>query len=418
MKNRNEERKRRFRSLTLNLSSQKARTTIVTMGLATSVFSIFIGVVAVQLIAGGSSKGLAGRILHSISAHSLSGVMSQELPMYASIAPTPTLADSSASPKGLSNMLLYLFTDIDAGNPLTMLGFQVPGMAVSDFRLLTPDPSYTTPPSDEHASKDAPPPNLNAKPREKADDSEKPPVNNNEPLVYIYHSHNRESFLPDLKPGTKADNAYDAKLNIEQAGGAMRDELEKDGVPTLQTLVDYWSVGDFDNAYDFSRPTIQKVLSEHKNLQLIFDIHRDSLPREKTTTTINGVDYSMVYFIVGGGNNPHAEKNQATATKLHEYLKAKYPTLSKGVWMKGPAPYDTRYNQDLDPNMVLIEIGGPGNSLEEEKRTAKVLADVIAQYLKDIDALSPEVKVSAEQPTKQQQDAAKRQEQKQAGTGN
>ncbi|MBL0388388.1 stage II sporulation protein P [Tumebacillus sp. ITR2] len=410
MKNRNEERKRRFRSLTLNLSSQKARTTIVTMGLATAVFSIFVGVVAVQLIAGGSSKGLAGRILHSISAHSLNGVMSQELPMYASIAPTPTLADSTASPRGLSNMLLYLFTDIDAGNPLTMLGFQVPGMAVSDFKLLTPDPSYTTPPSDEHAAKDAPPPNLNAKPREKVEDVQ--PVNNNEPLVYIYHSHNRESFLPDLKAGTKADNAYDAKINIEQAGGAMKQELEKAGVPTLQTLVDYWSVGDFDNAYDYSRPTVQKVLSEHKNIKLIFDIHRDSLPREKTTTTINGVDYSMVYFIVGGGNNPHSEQNAATATKLHDYLKEKYPSLSKGVWVKGPAPYDTRYNQDLDPNMVLIEIGGPGNSIEEEKRTATVMADVIAQYLKDINALSPEVKV-----TKEMQDSQQRQEQR-TQTGN
>ncbi|PWK08383.1 stage II sporulation protein P [Tumebacillus permanentifrigoris] len=415
MKKFDHERKRRFRSLTLNLSSQRARTAIITMGLATAVFSIIVCVVAVQLITGGQSKGLAGRILHSISVHSLNGVMSQELPMYASIGPTPTLAESNASPRGLSNMLLYLFTDIDAGNPLTMLGFQVPGMAVSDFKLLTPDPTYTVPPSDDHADKNAPPPNLEAKPREKVEDVI--PANNNEPLVYIYHSHNRESFLPDLPQIQNADRAYDAKKNIEQAGSAMLEELKKNGVPTLQTLEDYWTQGSFDDAYDYSRVTVQKVLKEHKDLKLIFDIHRDSLPRDKTTFNIDGVDYAMVYFIVGGGNNPHSDQNQATATKLQEYMNKMYPGLTRGVWKKGPASYDTRYNQDLNRNMVLIEIGGPGNSLEEEKRTAALLGKAAAQYLKDIKALSPEVQVPVEKPlTKQQQDSQQRQEQKQQGS--
>lgn len=407
-----DERKRRFRSLTLNLSSQKARTTIITMGLATAAFSIIVCVLAVQLIAGGSSKGLAGRILHSISAHSLSGVMSQELPMYASIGSTQTLADSNVSPKGLSNMLLYLLTDIDAGNPLTMLGFQVPGMAVSDFKLLTPDPSYLTPPSNEHADNTTHPPNVDAKPREKQDDLI--PANNGEPLVYIYHSHNRESFLPELPGVTDPDRAYDAKANIEQAGTAMLEELKKDGIPTLQTLEDYWTKGDYNKAYNWSRPTVEKVLQEHKDLKLIFDVHRDSLPRPETTSKINGVDYSSVFFIVGGGNNPHSNQNEATATKLHEYLKKMYPGLSKGVWKKESTDYDTRYNQDLNPNMVLIEIGGPGNTLEEEKRTAQALGKVVAQYLKDIQALSPEVPNPAEQPvSKQTQDAKQRQEQHQ-----
>jgi stage II sporulation protein P len=413
MRKNEHERKRRFRSLTLNLSSQKARTAIITMGLATAFFSIIVCVVAVQLITGGHSKGLAGRILHSISVHSLNGVISQELPMYASIGPTPTLADSGSSPRGLSNMLLYLFTDIDAGNPLTMLGFQVPGMAVSEFKLLTPDPTYNVPPSDEHADKNTPP-NLDAKPREKVEDVK--PANNNEPLVYIYNSHNRESFLPDLPNVKDADKAYDAKKNIEQAGTAMLEELKKNGVPTLQTLEDYWTQGSFDDAYDYSRVTVQKVLKEHKNLKLIFDIHRDSLPRDKTTVKLNGVDHAMVYFIVGGGNNPHSDQNEATAMKLQEYLKQMYPGLTRGVWKKGPASYDTRYNQDLNPNMVLIEIGGPGNSLEEEKRTATLLGKVVSRYLKDINALSPEVHVPAEKPlTQQQLDAQQRQEQKQQG---
>ncbi|MGB8955869.1 MAG: hypothetical protein WCC10_10885, partial [Tumebacillaceae bacterium] len=146
-----QERKRRFRSYTFNFSSQKARTAIIMMGLGIAAFSIIVSVLAVQLIAGNGQKGIAGRILHNISDHSLRTVISQEIPMYASLSPTPTMADGAQSPKGLRNMLLYLFTDIDAGNPLTMLGYQIPGMAVADFQLVTPDPKYDVPPASEHA---------------------------------------------------------------------------------------------------------------------------------------------------------------------------------------------------------------------------------------------------------------------------
>jgi stage II sporulation protein P len=376
-------RHRRFRSYTLNMSSQKARTTIITLGLATAVFCVILSVIAVQLIAGDGRKGLSGRILHSISSSSLSRVMSQEIPMYASLGPTPTLAETSVTPKGFTNMLLYLFTDIDASNPLTMLGYQLPGMAVGDYQLLTPNPEYDKPPADHNHSPDNPP-NANPEPREHVE----PLKPSNEPLVYVYHSHNRESFLPELPNVTNADLAYHPQKNIEQAGRWIIDELKKNGVPGIQTLEDYWVKGSFNDAYDLSRPMVQKVLKEHKSLKLVFDIHRDSLEREVTTKRINGVDYARVYWIVGGGN-PRSDKNQEQAIKLNEYLEKMYPGISRGVWKKPVASYDTRYNQDLHPNMVLIEIGGPYNSLEEVKRTSELLGKVIAAYLKDLQALPP-----------------------------
>jgi len=386
------ERKRPFRSYTLNFSSQKARTTIFTMGLAIAVFSILICVVAVQLIAGTGQKGLAGKILHSISDRTLGHVISQEIPLYASVGPALTIAESTVTPKGIGNMLLYLFADIDASNPLTLLGYQVPGMSVADFKLLTPDPKYDTPPQDHDHDEQ---PNIDRKPREEKVTPPPPPVEG--PLVYVYHSHNRESFLPAprlvARGVTEADNAYDEKENIELAGTWMVEALQSKGIPSIQTLEDYWVKGSFNEAYNFSRITVQEVLKKHgKSLKLIFDVHRDSLPKEKTTRVINGENYASVYFITGAGNNPHADKNNAMLKKLSEdYMAKMYPGLSRGVWMKNSTQYDTRYNQDLSPNMGLIEIGGPGNTLDEVKRTAEAVANVVAAYLKDLEKLNPQV---------------------------
>ncbi|ASS76113.1 hypothetical protein CIG75_14870 [Tumebacillus algifaecis] len=380
----NEERKRRFRYYTLNFSGHKARTTIVTMMLAVAAFAVITGILSVQLITGGGQKSIAGRILHSISGHSLGTMLSQELPMYAASAPAAKAAEASPYPKGIASMLLYVFTDLDTSNPLTLLGYQIPGMAVADFKLLTPDPEYDTPPTDHEFGEL--PPNLNPKPREKVD-----PVKSDKPQVYVYHTHNRESFLPDIGK-TLADQAYDDKKNIEQAGKWLLAELENGGTPGMQTTTDYWQFP-YPEAYDFSRPTVEKVLQEQKELKLIYDIHRDSGERDVTTRKVNGEDYAAVYWIIGGGN-PSYPKNAEVATKLDGYMKKMYPGLSRGVWSRPyNANFDTRYNQDLNPNMVLIEIGGPFNTLAEVERTSKAIAKVTAAYLKELQDAESNAKV-------------------------
>lgn len=381
MKYDDKERKRRFRSYTVNFSSEKARTTIITMGLSLAVFAIIVCVVAVQLISGNGKHGLASKILHSISANSLRNVVAQEIPMYENLAPqhTPTLEETSVKPKGFANMALYIMTDIDASNPLTLLGFQIPGMAVLDYQLLTPHDEFTTPPSDYHAEE---PPNIDPKPREKVVAEQPKP--SDKPQVYVYSTHNREAFMPDMRISDDS-KAYDPEKNIEKSGSWYLEALKKEGILGMQTLEDYWMYKDYDNSYVYSRKTVQKVLQEHKDFKLILDIHRDSSGRKVTTRTIEGQEYAAVYFIIGG-DNPNSSKNAAVATKLHEHMQKMYPGLSRGVWLKPANPnYDTRYNQDLNPNMVLVEVGGPHNSLEEVKRTSEALAKVSVEYLKNLE---------------------------------
>jgi stage II sporulation protein P len=125
---------------------------------------------------------------------------------------------------------------------------------------------------------------------------------------------------------------------------------------------------------------VEPVLAEKEDVTFIFDIHRDSLPRERTTAEINGQDYARTYFIIGGQNEQH-ERNLAFAERFHNALEAAYPGLSRGVYLKHEG--DGEYNQSLSENNLLIEIGGVENTLEESYRTVEVLADVIADLYWD-----------------------------------
>lgn len=39
------------------------------------------------------------------------------------------------------------------------------------------------------------------------------------------------------------------------------------------------------------------------------------------------------------------------------------------------------YNQDFHPNTILLELGGPENTLEEINNTLKVFSDILSDYI-------------------------------------
>lgn len=373
--------KKDFRSWTLHIGTKKARTAVVMMCLSLSVLFILLGIVAVQLLKPNHQNSLAMRILHSVSNRSLVSVFNHEIPLYAS-AGEMTRPLATERKFGLSNLLFYLFTDVDPKNPLTLLGYQIPGMAVSDFELLSKDGSYSVPPT--NVASDAP--HKMEEPKQPPEIPTPPQVDGktgDQPVAYIYHTHNRESFLPELNTDDP-DKAYDAVKNISSVGSFITEALNKKKIPTIQTKVDYWTYGNYNKSYDYSRPTVEDILKKNKSIEMVFDIHRDDGPRQNTTRLIDGKDTAAVFFIIGGAN-PHYEQNYKFAEMLHNKMNEMYPGVSRGIWKKPPNPnYDTRYNQDLFPNSVLIEIGGPENSMAEENRTADMIANVIAAVYRDL----------------------------------
>ncbi|MDF2720166.1 MAG: stage sporulation protein [Paenibacillus sp.] len=173
-------------------------------------------------------------------------------------------------------------------------------------------------------------------------------------------------------------------MNVTLVGKRLKEKVEALGVPALQSTPDYpSSVKSFNYAksYAYSAVTVKEAIAQHKQLGMIFDIHRDSLNRDRTTVRIGDKDYAQVYFVVGK-KNAGWEKNSEFASKIHSKLESKMPGISRGVYGKA-SNGNAEYNQSLSPNSILLEIGGPYNSLEEMYRTADLLAEIIAEMQRD-----------------------------------
>jgi len=211
--------------------------------------------------------------------------------------------------------------------------------------------------------------------------------------VFIYHSHNRESWVPELEGVNHPNEAYDEEVNITLLGKRLAARLEEEGIGTKVSDKDYPSaIKDFNynHSYSYSLKTVQEAVITYPELQYYFDIHRDSQKRSLTTTTIDGIDYAQVYFIIGQ-QNPNWRENEAFAQKIHDKLEERYPGLSRGILGKNAQTGNGEYNQHISPNAILIEVGGPENTLEESCRTIDVLAEVLSELFWDAEKVDAPV---------------------------
>lgn len=207
-------------------------------------------------------------------------------------------------------------------------------------------------------------------------------------VVFIYHSHPRESWVPELKVN-QANEAEDSKTNVTLVGKRLADKLEEQGIGSVHSGTDYPTNVpgyNWNYSYKYSLQTVKEAVAQHKDITFLFDIHRDSASRDITTASIGGKDYAKVYFIVGK-KNERWEQNEAFARNIHNKLEADYPGLSRGIWDKGSGGH-AEYNQSVSPNSILIEVGGPFNTLEECYRTADALARTIADLYWDAEKVN------------------------------
>lgn len=214
------------------------------------------------------------------------------------------------------------------------------------------------------------------------EEEKKTTIDISEKIVFLYNSHNRESFLPHLPTEKDANDAYHEEVNITKVSDKLVSLLEAAGIGAQKDETDIseqlnergWSFG---RSYDVTREVVQEAMASSNTLQYFFDIHRDSLPRDKTTVTIEEKDYASLLFVIGLEHKNY-EKNLELATLLHEKLNESYPNISRGVITKQGANANGIYNQDLNEQAILIEMGGPENTLDEMYDTSEVFADIFS----------------------------------------
>lgn len=285
----------------------------------------------------------------------------------------------------LSNMLFEFATRVSFQEPRTFLVRELPGLASFDGTIviagdgtdITSMPIESAPPLDVlMAEREA-----TRKPLEITEGADKHTFPSEAPIAHIVHTHSRESFLPELEG---SDNiAFHPEVNITLVGQRLGEKLEEKGIPTYVDRTDiekklHENGWDYHRSYDISREMVEEAMAQHEELELFFDIHRDSQPREVTTVTMNNETIARTMFVIGE-NNPHYEKNLEMAKDLHKRLEESYPGLNRAVITKGGVGSNGRYNQDLSEKSILIEIGGVENTLEEAFRAADILAEVISE---------------------------------------
>jgi stage II sporulation protein P len=207
-----------------------------------------------------------------------------------------------------------------------------------------------------------------------------------DPLVYIYQTHNLESFFSESKTNDPNEAFHDTK-NITLVGERLSESLKNRGINSIHDKTNTMAILKeknlpFSESYNVSREPLEEALANNKTIQMVFDIHRDSRKRSETTINLDGKDYSRVTFIVSR-KSVNYEVNLKFAELLHSVFEEKFPNLSWGVIVKDEAQNQNTYNQDLFGDSVMLEIGGPENTLEEEYRTVDVLSEVIKEILSE-----------------------------------
>ncbi|HET7615364.1 MAG TPA: stage II sporulation protein P, partial [Bacillales bacterium] len=234
---------------------------------------------------------------------------------------TQVLPKNSEIPP-LSALGFELVTSIEPGDIRSLLGSELPGFEIYDSEIIVAGSgtNYTN-----LTVESAPPVNVMMKARDEAQQSLKqnsdknnvatPPVKttNGKNVVFLYATHTTESYLPALKGATSPDQAYSWKLNMSDVAEKLKEELEKRGVgaEVSNTNIQKERTAEgleYYQSYDVSHDVVATALKQEPSLQLVFDIHRDSQGRNKTTATINGKKYARTFFIIGNGN-PHYRKN-------------------------------------------------------------------------------------------------------------
>ena len=300
----------------------------------------------------------------------------------------------------LTNQLLKLSTNISLEDPRSLLGRELPGFSIYDNEILvagegtnyTNMPYESSPPIDVmNEEREASLQNVDEIKEPEKESKQPAQTTNGRRVVEIYHSHNRESYLPYLKGVTDPDLAYHSKINITKLGARMVDALADNGIGASVDNTDITGQLNkkginYNKSYQESRKSVQAAMAENKDLEYLIDIHRDSKRKKDTTIAIDGKGYAKLAFIIGG-NNPAYEKNAALANNLHKALEKKYPGISRGVIKQGGSAHNGIYNQDLSGNALLIEVGGVDNTFEEMFRTVDAFSDVFSEYFWDAKAV-------------------------------
>lgn len=210
------------------------------------------------------------------------------------------------------------------------------------------------------------------------------------PQILIVHTHGSESYDQSDGEHYEESDPYrttDCTHNIVRVGEEIATVFRAHGFQVIHdtNLYDYPS---YNGCYERSKAAVEQWLQQYPTIRFILDVHRDALVGKdgqiyKMVSTEAGEKVAQVMMVIGtsdaGFEHPRWKDNLALAVKLQQGLVRGYSDLARPIVLRS-----NRYNQQLLPGYLLVEVGGHGNTLTEAIAGARLWADNVARTLLEL----------------------------------
>lgn len=201
------------------------------------------------------------------------------------------------------------------------------------------------------------------------------------PTVLIVHSHGTESY--ENTEGYTASSQYrtkDPAYNMVSVGDRLVQILEQGGVKVVHDRKAHDDPS-YSDAYNNSRSSVEHYMEMYPTIRLVLDLHRDAAEEENGEQmgfSIKAGDKTAAKLMLvvgsdaGGLRHPHWPENMSLAVKLHAQLEKNTPGICRPISFRSQ-----RFNQDLSPGALIVEVGAAGNTRQEALTAVELLGQAI-----------------------------------------
>lgn len=213
----------------------------------------------------------------------------------------------------------------------------------------------------------------------------KPDITVNNENILIFHTHTCESYTATpnfMYEQTGTYRTTNLNYNVARVGLELKNQLNSYGYNITQDTT-YHDYPAYSGSYGRSLTTVENLLNQNTNTDVVIDLHRDAIGDYSYAPTVQIGDESAarLMFVIGtdGGGLEHQNWNQNLkfAVKLQEKANELYPGLFKPIILR-----NSRYNQHLSKAACIIEVGATGNTMEQCLTSMKYLAKVMSEVMK------------------------------------
>ena len=210
-----------------------------------------------------------------------------------------------------------------------------------------------------------------------------------EAQILIIHTHASEAYTQaglDRYTPSDVNRTEDTQFNIVRVGDELTELLTQAGLGVIHDrgIYDYPS---YTGSYTRAGQAIEQYLENCPGIRIVLDIHRDALGSDgvvyKTMAEEEGTVASQIMLLVGtdasGLEHPNWRGNLALALYLQNAVNTACPTLMRPI-----ALVPQRYNQQLTPGSLILEVGSSGNTLQEALAAIRLFGNAAGPALAEL----------------------------------